>query len=61
MQNIKTTLVGNILTIQIDTTASLGASKSGKSLLVATSGGNQAIKGAAGGDVMIGINCYRKA
>jgi Fe-S cluster assembly ATPase SufC len=59
MQNIKTTLAGNILTIQIDTTQNLGPSKSGKTQLVATSGGNKAIK-TAEGDVMIGINCYRK-
>jgi hypothetical protein len=61
MQNIKTSTRGNTLIIEIDTTVNLGPSKSGKTLLVGTSSGNQAVKGTAGGDVVIGINCYRKA
>jgi hypothetical protein len=60
MQNIKTTINGNKLIIEIDTTVDLGPSKSGKTRLVGTSSGNQAIKGSAGGDVVIGVNVYRK-
>jgi hypothetical protein len=60
MQNIKTTVNGSKLTIEIDTTVNLGPSKSGKTILVGSSQGNQTIKGTTGGDVTIGVNVYRK-
>lgn len=60
MQNIKHSLSGNTLTIQIDVTGNLGPSKSGKTQLIATSGGNQTVKTPTG-DIVIGLNCYRKA
>ena len=60
MQNIKTTVNGNKLIIEIDTTVTLGPSKSGKTIMVGTSSGNQAVKGTAGGEVTIGVNVFRK-
>lgn len=60
MQNIRTTVNGNKLIIEVDTTIDNGPSKSGKTRIVGTSSGNQAIKGTAGGDVVIGVNVYRK-
>lgn len=59
MQNIKTTVKGNILTIEIDATQDLGQSKSGKTRMVATSSGNQKIN-VAGRELFIGINAFTK-
>jgi hypothetical protein len=60
MENIKTRIDGNKLIIEIDTTVDLGPSASGKTRLVGSSKGNQKITGAAGGEVVIGVNVYRK-
>jgi hypothetical protein len=49
---------GNIATVTFDITKDLGPSKSGKTRLVATTGGNQVIPGT---DVVMGLNAYRKA
>ena len=56
MRNVKMSEKDNILTIVIDMSKDLGDSKSGKTTLIATTGGNQSI-----GDngVKIGVNCYR--
>lgn len=45
------------LTIEIDLTANHGPSKSGKTVIIATTEGNQKVDGT---DVVLGINCYRK-
>jgi hypothetical protein len=47
---------GKILTITIDLTKRLGRSASGKTTLIATTSGNQAVPGNA--DISIGVNCY---
>jgi hypothetical protein len=57
MENIKATVKGNKLTLEIDITTELGMSSSGKSMLVATTGGNVGVPGAEG--VMMGINIYK--
>lgn len=57
-QNITADVQNNILTITIDLSKRLGASSSGKTTIVATSGGNQKIEG--GGGVIIGLNAYVK-
>ena len=49
----------NILTITIDLTNKGSPSKSGKSLLIASSGGVVTIPG--NNEIKIGINCYTKA
>jgi hypothetical protein len=56
MQNIEAKVDGDKLTIIVDLSKSLGPSKSGKTIILATSGGNQPI--APG--VMLGINVYKK-
>lgn len=56
MQNIAMKQVGNILTITIDTSERHGVSGSGKSEVIASTGGNIEVPGAPG--VKIGINCY---
>lgn len=55
-KNIEGTLDGNILTLKIDLSKRLGDSKSGKTTIVATSGGNQPV----GMGVILGINAYTK-
>lgn len=47
-----------IMTVTIDLNVRLGASKSGKTTIIATSEGNQKIEG--GGDAVIGLNVYTK-
>ena len=50
-----------ILTLTIDTKQTHGLSKSGKTTIVASSQGNQAVAlPNGGGQVFIGVNCYRK-
>lgn len=55
--NIKTKVEKNKLTIEIDLSAKGVLSKSRKSLVIATTEGNQKVDGA---DVVLGLNCYRK-
>lgn len=59
MQNIEMTLEGRILTIKIDITKELGPSKTGKSILVATTEGNKSLPGVEG--MKVGINVYKRA
>jgi hypothetical protein len=58
MQNVKITVKGTIATIVVDLAQDLGASKTGKSLLVASTHGNTTIPGT---DVKLGLNAYRPA
>lgn len=58
MDNVNMSVDGNILTIEIDVSKRLGPSKSGKTEIIATTGGNMAIPEFR--DVKIGINCYTK-
>ncbi len=49
---------GDILTITVDMSKTLGLSRSGKSMNIATSSGNKQIEGT---DAVIGLNIYKKA
>jgi hypothetical protein len=53
-ENIDAELVGNILTLKIDTTKPGHPSKSGKSMVIATTGGNQSVNG-----MKLGLNFYK--
>jgi len=55
-KNLNASVEGSKLTIVIDLAKELGESKTGKSILVATTNGNQKI---AGSNVAIGINAYK--
>lgn len=57
-KNIEAAVDGSILTLRIDLSARHGDSASGKTVIVATSGGNQAIEGGKG--VVLGLNAYIK-
>lgn len=57
MQNINATVDANgILHLEVDLNADGGTSKSGKTITVATTGGNLVIPGT---DVKLGLNAYR--
>ncbi len=51
MKNIKQEVKGNILTIAVDLSKTFGASKTGKSIIIASTEGNPEIK--------MGVNIYK--
>lgn len=55
MQNIKTEVKGNILTIKVKLDAKTKPSASGKTLIIASSKGNKDI----GNGVTMGLNIYK--
>lgn len=57
MKNVTTKLEGQKLTIVIDLSQDHGPSKSGKTLVVATTEGNADVPGFPG--FKLGINCYK--
>ncbi|MCM2465896.1 hypothetical protein [Methanoculleus oceani] len=58
MKNVDMTVEKNILTIRVDLEKEFGASKSGKSITIASTEGNVAVPGHE--DIKIGLNIYRK-
>ena len=56
MQNVKWEVKDDKLIIEIDLTKEFGLSKSGKTITVASTRGNQKIEGT---DVVIGLNVYK--
>lgn len=57
MENVHMQLEGNTLVIAIDLTQTLGLSSTGKSEIVATTGGNVGVPGRE--EVKVGLNVYR--
>lgn len=57
-ENIAVKVEGKTLTLTIDLSKTIGESKSGKSMNIATTGGNVAIPGSNG--AVLGLNLYRK-
>jgi len=55
--NIKTEIRGSTLHLEIDISKRLGPSKSGKTIIVATTSGNKVIPGT---EVTLGLNAYVK-
>lgn len=61
MQNVKVTTKGKKLVLEIDLGDEIGPSKSGKTVLIASSQGNQTIGMTEDGQpISIGVNVYRK-
>ena len=58
MKNMKMSVKGKILTIEVDLSKDFGPSSSGKTTIIASSEGNQAIDG--GNGAVVGLNIYRK-
>lgn len=59
MKNVDMQTAGSILTITVDLNQEFGKSGSGKSIVIASTEGNQTVSGTT--DVKIGLNVYRKA
>lgn len=60
MKNIKMTVKGSKLTIEVDLSKDFGKSASGKSIIIASSEGNQSLA-KPHQDIKIGLNLYKKA
>ncbi len=58
MKNVEMSVEGNILTIKVDLTKDFGPSASGKTIIIASSEGNQSIPGKE--TLKIGLNVYKK-
>lgn len=58
MKNIEMKVDKNILTIKIDLTKSFGASKSGKTQIIATTSGNVGVPDSQDA-IKIGVNVYK--
>ena len=57
MKNIELEIKGSVLTIKIDLSKTFGTSKSGKSVIIASTEGNVVVIPG----IMAGINVYKKA
>ncbi|ABN57367.1 MULTISPECIES: hypothetical protein [Methanoculleus] len=58
MKNVDMTVEGSVLTIRVDLEKEFGASKSGKSITIASTEGNVSVPEHE--DIKIGLNIYRK-
>ena len=56
MENVKWEVKDNKLIVEIDLTKEFGLSKSGKTITIASTRGNQKIEGT---DAVIGLNVYK--
>lgn len=56
MENVKVEKKGNFLVLTVDLSTKVGDSKSGKSVVIATTGGNVDV----GDGIMVGLNVYKK-
>lgn len=59
MKNVTATVEGNTLILKVDLTKTFGPSTSGKTLIIASSEGNQGILAGDGKEVRFGLNVYR--
>ena len=57
MKNVEMNVEGNTLVIKVDLTKEFGPSASGKTIIIASTEGNQSVKSR---DEKIGLNVYRK-
>ncbi|MBU4534081.1 MAG: hypothetical protein KJ650_10730 [Firmicutes bacterium] len=58
MKNVEMKVDGSILTITVDLSKEFGVSSSGKSIIIASSEGNQAVPGSE--ELKLGLNVYKK-
>jgi hypothetical protein len=58
MKNVTMTVKDNKLTIEVDLSKSFGPSASGKTIIIASTEGNQPVEG--GNGAVVGLNVYRK-
>lgn len=57
MRNVSLTVNGKTLTLTVDLSKEQGESKSGKSIVIASTDGNVDVKGASG--IKLGLNVYK--
>ncbi|MDR1611956.1 MAG: hypothetical protein LBT97_04140 [Planctomycetota bacterium] len=57
MKNVEMSVAGDILTIKVDLTKEFGPSSSGKTIIIASTEGNQAIENR---EEKVGLNVYKK-
>jgi len=57
MKNVEMDVQGNFLIMKVDLSKNFGASKSGKSVVIASSEGNVSVPGRP--EIKIGLNCYK--
>jgi hypothetical protein len=60
MKNVQMKVEGDKLTITVDLSKEFGPSSSGKTIIVASTEGNQTIEGYKAENYKIGLNIYRK-
>ncbi|MHC5040539.1 MAG: hypothetical protein ACYTHM_24780 [Planctomycetota bacterium] len=58
MKNVDLQVEGDILIIKVDLSKEFGPSASGKTIIIATTEGNQSIPDRE--NVKLGLNCYKK-
>ncbi|KJR41480.1 hypothetical protein MCHI_002630 [Candidatus Magnetoovum chiemensis] len=58
MKNIEMEVDGNILTIKVDLSKEFGPSSSGKTIIIASTEGNQSIPEKE--EIKVGLNVYKK-
>lgn len=58
MRNVEISVSGDILTLRVDLTKEFGPSSSGKTIIIASTDGNQTIPDR---DERVGLNVYKKA
>ena len=57
MRNVEMKVTGTVLTITVDLAKTFGASKSGKSLTIASTDGNMGVPGSP--EIKIGLNIFK--
>jgi hypothetical protein len=61
MKNVEIKVVGEIMTVTVDLSKTFGPSASGKTIIIATTEGNQEVAtDPAGKPVVMGLNIYKK-
>lgn len=58
MKNVEMNIDGNMLTIKVDLSKDFGPSTSGKTIIIASTEGNQSVPGKEA--IKVGLNIYRK-
>jgi len=58
MKNVEMNVDGNILTIKVDMSKDFGPSSSGKTIIIASTEGNQSVPGKEA--IKVGLNIFRK-
>jgi hypothetical protein len=59
MQNVSVQLEGNLLVLTVDLDQEVGMSSTGKSILIATTGGDASVAVPGYDEIKVGLNVYR--